>query len=310
MDFKIAVLAGDGIGPEISVQGVDVMTAVCEKFGHKVDYKYALCGAHAIDEVGDPFPEETYQICKDASPRERASVNEAFKDGSGGVDIQQASQAHPLGFRMGCQEGDGLGGQQVAGSLAGNSQHDADQTVFSVIARLADGRRSQFGELGADKTQREAGVSYGVLHAHVNSQGGFIPAAGKGQLVAALEKAGGRHNRLPVVYAGSVHLENRQARELFLGPYLKGRGVLVPKVVGHTAVFKDPVGNQGGEHVFSDLRRHGRVRLSFRLVGNGFYLKRGRHGRRLINQSFNGYARQYRSQVHHGLLHKRFKDLV
>ena len=42
MDFKIAVLAGDGIGPEISVQGVDVMTAVCEKFGHKVDYKYAL----------------------------------------------------------------------------------------------------------------------------------------------------------------------------------------------------------------------------------------------------------------------------
>ena len=33
MDFKIAVLAGDGIGPEISVQGVEVMSAVCEKFG-------------------------------------------------------------------------------------------------------------------------------------------------------------------------------------------------------------------------------------------------------------------------------------
>ena len=44
MNFKIAVLPGDGIGPEISVQGVDVMTAVCEKFGHKVSYKYALCG--------------------------------------------------------------------------------------------------------------------------------------------------------------------------------------------------------------------------------------------------------------------------
>ena len=47
MDFKIAVLAGDGIGPEISVQGVDVMSAVCEKFGHKVSYEYALCGADA-----------------------------------------------------------------------------------------------------------------------------------------------------------------------------------------------------------------------------------------------------------------------
>ena len=66
MDFKIAVLAGDGIGPEISVQGVDVMSAVCEKFGHKVSYEYALCGADAIDKVGDPFPEATYEICKNA----------------------------------------------------------------------------------------------------------------------------------------------------------------------------------------------------------------------------------------------------
>ena len=66
MNFRIAVLAGDGIGPEISVQGVNVMTAVCEKFGHTVVYKDALCGAHAIDEVGDPFPEETYRICREA----------------------------------------------------------------------------------------------------------------------------------------------------------------------------------------------------------------------------------------------------
>ena len=66
MDFKIAVLAGDGIGPEISVQGVEVMSAVCEKFGHKVSYEHAICGADAIDKVGDPFPEATYQVCKDA----------------------------------------------------------------------------------------------------------------------------------------------------------------------------------------------------------------------------------------------------
>ena len=66
MDFKIAVLPGDGIGPEISAQGVNVMTAVCEKFGHKVSYDYALCGAHAIDQVGDPFPEETFRICQQA----------------------------------------------------------------------------------------------------------------------------------------------------------------------------------------------------------------------------------------------------
>lgn len=66
MDFKIAVLAGDGIGPEISRQGVNVMEAVCHKFNHTVTFINALCGADAIDKVGDPFPEETYKICQDA----------------------------------------------------------------------------------------------------------------------------------------------------------------------------------------------------------------------------------------------------
>ena len=66
MKLKIAVLPGDGIGPEISEQGVNVMSAVCEKFGHQVEYVYAICGADAIDKVGDPFPEETFQICKES----------------------------------------------------------------------------------------------------------------------------------------------------------------------------------------------------------------------------------------------------
>ena len=66
MKLKIAVLPGDGIGPEIMEQGVAVMDAIAEKFGHEVTYKTALCGAHAIDEVGDPFPEETYETCREA----------------------------------------------------------------------------------------------------------------------------------------------------------------------------------------------------------------------------------------------------
>ena len=66
MKLKVAVLPGDGIGPEIMKQGVAVLDAVAAKFGHQVEYKEAICGAHAIDEVGDPFPEETFQTCKDA----------------------------------------------------------------------------------------------------------------------------------------------------------------------------------------------------------------------------------------------------
>ena len=66
MKLKIAVLPGDGIGPEIMQQGVAVMNAIAARFGHEVEYREALCGACAIDRVGDPFPEETHQTCRDA----------------------------------------------------------------------------------------------------------------------------------------------------------------------------------------------------------------------------------------------------
>ncbi len=60
--FKIAVLPGDGIGPEIVKQAVKVMDAVSEKFNVKLEYQYGLIGGAAIDEYGIPFPEETKEI--------------------------------------------------------------------------------------------------------------------------------------------------------------------------------------------------------------------------------------------------------
>ena len=63
MKLKIAVLPGDGIGPEVMKQSLAVLNAIAEKCGHEFEYEEAICGAHAIDEVGDPFPEETFQTC-------------------------------------------------------------------------------------------------------------------------------------------------------------------------------------------------------------------------------------------------------
>lgn len=64
MNLKIAVLPGDGIGPEISVQGVEVMKSIARKFGHNIEFEEALVGAAAIDAVGDPFPEKTSEVCE------------------------------------------------------------------------------------------------------------------------------------------------------------------------------------------------------------------------------------------------------
>ncbi len=63
MDINIAVLAGDGIGPEVIDQAIKVVDAVAGKFDHHINYTHAITGAHAIDEVGDPYPAETHDIC-------------------------------------------------------------------------------------------------------------------------------------------------------------------------------------------------------------------------------------------------------
>ncbi len=63
MDLKIALLAGDGIGPEVIDQAVKVCDAVAEKFDHQIQWRPALTGAAAIDAVGDPYPDETHAIC-------------------------------------------------------------------------------------------------------------------------------------------------------------------------------------------------------------------------------------------------------
>lgn len=63
MKKNIAVIFGDGIGPEVTQQSIKVLNAVCEQFGHEFKYQYALMGAVAIDKTGDPLPEETVEIC-------------------------------------------------------------------------------------------------------------------------------------------------------------------------------------------------------------------------------------------------------
>ncbi len=63
MNKKIAVLPGDGIGPEIIEQGLKVLEAIADRFNHHFTYCYGLAGAVAIDTTGDPLPNETLDAC-------------------------------------------------------------------------------------------------------------------------------------------------------------------------------------------------------------------------------------------------------
>jgi len=66
MKLKIAVLPGDGIGPEITAQALEATKAVCQKFGHILEYQEALVGACAIDATGNPYPDETHTLCMES----------------------------------------------------------------------------------------------------------------------------------------------------------------------------------------------------------------------------------------------------
>ncbi|MEM9986062.1 MAG: 3-isopropylmalate dehydrogenase [Bacteroidota bacterium] len=63
MNHQIALLPGDGIGPEVIDQAVKVLDAVAQRFGHRYHYTHSLVGAAAIDANGHPLPEETLANC-------------------------------------------------------------------------------------------------------------------------------------------------------------------------------------------------------------------------------------------------------
>ena len=66
MKLKLALLAGDGIGPEVINQAVKVCNSIAQKFDHEIKWMPALTGADAIDKLGDPYPDKTHQICLEA----------------------------------------------------------------------------------------------------------------------------------------------------------------------------------------------------------------------------------------------------
>ena len=67
MKLHIAVLPGDGIGPEVTAQAVKVLKAIAMAFNHVFTFNHALVGASAIDKTGTPLPKETITICEKAN---------------------------------------------------------------------------------------------------------------------------------------------------------------------------------------------------------------------------------------------------
>ncbi len=66
MNYKIAVIRGDGIGPEIVGEAIRVLDTAAKRFGFTLTYQEVLMGGCAIDQTGVPLPEETIRVCKES----------------------------------------------------------------------------------------------------------------------------------------------------------------------------------------------------------------------------------------------------
>lgn len=97
MNMNIALIPGDGIGPEIVEQAVRVLDKVADKFGHTVNYTHLLAGGCAIDATGKPLPEETLEKAKAADSVLLGAVGGPKWEHLDGIRPEQAL----LGLRAG-----------------------------------------------------------------------------------------------------------------------------------------------------------------------------------------------------------------
>ena len=63
MEKTIALIPGDGIGPDVVAEAVNVLNVVAKKYGHTFSYKNVIAGGIAIDQFGKPLPQEQLDIC-------------------------------------------------------------------------------------------------------------------------------------------------------------------------------------------------------------------------------------------------------
>lgn len=88
MKLNIAVLPGDGIGPEVTAQAVKVLKAVAMEFNHVFTFKKALVGASAIEKTGSALPEETIAICKEADAVLFGAIGHPDYDNNPGAKVR------------------------------------------------------------------------------------------------------------------------------------------------------------------------------------------------------------------------------
>lgn len=203
MEFKIAKLPGDGIGPEIVEQAVRVINAVGEVFGHTFQFEFAEVGASAIDATGDPYPEATHETCMNADAILFGAIGDPKYDNDPKAKVRPEQGLLRMRKQLGLYAN--IRPVKTFASLSHKSplrQDIVEGADFVVIRELTGG--IYFGEPRGRSENGETAFDTCVYHTHEIER----------ILKLAYSYASNRNKRLTVVDKANVLATSRLWREV------------------------------------------------------------------------------------------------
>lgn len=189
MNKKIAVLSGDGIGPEVMIEAIKVLNKIEEKFGHSFALTEANIGGAGIDNEGKALPERTVQVCEEADAVLFGSVGGPKWENLPPNEQPERGALLPLrkhfNLYANLRPAKIFNGLQAASPLRADIVGDGFD--FLVVRELTGG--AYFGEKGSDETSAWDVMKYSISEIERIVRVAFESARKRNNKVCSVDKA-------------------------------------------------------------------------------------------------------------------------